>query len=48
MFISMLLNYSYYMGARRYVIKLFVLYGRSPPMMNAVSDTICDGGRAIC
>jgi hypothetical protein len=30
-----------------YAINLFVLYGRSPSMMDAVSDTICDSGRAI-
>ena len=28
-------------------MNLFVLFGRSPSMMNAVSDTICDGERAI-
>ena len=28
-------------------MNLFVLFGRAPSMMNAVSATIFDGGRAI-
>jgi hypothetical protein len=30
-----------------YVISLLVLFGHPPSTMNAVLDTICDGGRAI-
>ena len=36
-----------YQYVHSYVINLFVLYGRSPSMMNAVLDTICNGGRAF-
>jgi hypothetical protein len=31
----------------RYVVCLFVLFGRPPSTIDAFSDTICDGGRAI-
>ena len=31
----------------RYVICLFVLFGCPPSTIDAFSDTICDGGRAI-
>jgi len=36
-----------YQYDHHYVINRFLLHGRSPSMMDAVSDTICGGGKAI-